>query len=92
MPSAYWFFADIGIRYSIPFRATPEEKKQQLDNVRALHLEKSSLAQRELANLKAAAVSGQNIFVALMSAARVCSLGQMTSALYEVGGRYRRNV
>ncbi len=73
-------------------RATPEEKKQQLDNVRALHLEKSSLAQRELANLKAAAVSGQNIFVALMSAARVCSLGQMTSALYEVGGRYRRNV
>lgn len=73
-------------------RATPEEKKQQLDNVRAYQKNCSSHAETELKKLKEAAVQNKNIFAALMSAARYCSLGQMTTALYEVGGKYRRNI
>lgn len=73
-------------------RATPEEKKQQLDNVRAYQKGHISKAEQELEKLKKAAVGGENIFAALMSAARFCSLGQMTHALYEVGGKYRRNI
>ena len=46
----------------------------------------------ELVSLKRAALAGENIFTALMSAARVCSLFQMSQALYEVGGQYRRNL
>lgn len=73
-------------------RATPEEKKQQLDNVHIFQKSHSPEAIKALTELKTAAVSGKNIFAALMSAARVCSLGQMTTALYDVGGKYRRNV
>lgn len=73
-------------------RATAQEKKQQLDNVIGYQKAHSAEAQRELDNLKRAATQGENIFAALMSAARVCSLGQMTYALYEVGGKYRRNI
>jgi methylmalonyl-CoA mutase len=71
-------------------RATPEEKKAQLDNVRSY--QKSHDVTRALEDLRKAAISGGNIFAALMDAARVCSLGQMTTALYEVGGKYRRNI
>ncbi len=73
-------------------RATPEGKKQQLDNVEGYHRQHSKECESELNKLKAAATSGANLFAALMSAARVCSLGQMTYALYEVGGKYRRNI
>jgi len=73
-------------------RATPEEKKQQLDNVEGFQKEHQAEAARELEHLKAAALSGDNLFAALMRAARFCSLGQMTYALYEVGGKYRRNI
>jgi methylmalonyl-CoA mutase len=52
----------------------------------------SEAAQRELQNLKESALKGENIFAALMEAARVCSLNQMTQALFEVGGQYRRNL
>ncbi len=45
-----------------------------------------------LARLRDAALNGENVFAALMDAVRVCSLGQITGALFEVGGRYRRNV
>jgi methylmalonyl-CoA mutase len=73
-------------------RATPSEKKQQLDNVLAYQKGHTAEAARELEKLKKAAVGGDNIFAALMSAARLCSLGQMTQALYEAGGKYRRNI
>ena len=73
-------------------RATPEEKKQQLDGVTSYQRAHASEATKALRELQRAAVSGENIFAALMSAARVCSLGQMTHALFEVGGRYRRNI
>jgi methylmalonyl-CoA mutase len=45
-----------------------------------------------LARLRDAALAGENLFAVLMDAVRVCSLGQITDALFEVGGRYRRNV
>lgn len=73
-------------------RATAEEKKQQLDNVKKTQSADAKTIERELKALKGAATSGANIFAALMSAAKVCSLGQMTTALYEVGGKYRRNI
>lgn len=73
-------------------RASYEEKNQQLDNVHKFQATHSAEAEKELKNLRAAVLSGGNIFAALMSAARVCSLYQMTQALYEVGGQYRRNL
>lgn len=73
-------------------RATPQEKKQQLDNVEGYHKKHSKEADEALAKLKVAATSGANLFAALMEAAKVCSLGQMTYALFEVGGKYRRNI
>jgi methylmalonyl-CoA mutase len=73
-------------------RATPQEKKQQLDNLE--NYQKTHLAQatKHLETLRFAALKGENTFEALMEAARHCSLGQMTHALYEVGGKYRRSI
>lgn len=73
-------------------RATPAEKKAQLDNVLGYQKSHSNETAAALEALRTAATSGGNIFAALMDAARVCSLGQMTTALYEVGGKYRRNI
>jgi len=73
-------------------RASEQEKQQQLKNVRAYQEKNKAAAEVELKKLQEAALSGQNIFSALMSAARVCSLFQMTEALFEVGGQYRRNL
>jgi methylmalonyl-CoA mutase len=73
-------------------RASLEEKNYQLRNCdlfKAGHSSKSELA---LVALKQAALQGHNIFEALMEASRVCTLGQMSQALYEVGGQYRRNL
>ena len=73
-------------------RASYEEKQSQLERLREFHSKHAAEAERELANLKRVALAGGNIFEALMSAARHCSLYQMTQALYEVGGQYRRNL
>lgn len=73
-------------------RATREEKQQQLDNLAKTHKTYSAETEKALAELKAAALRGDNIFASLMKAACVCSLGQMSRALYEVGGQYRRNL
>ena len=73
-------------------RATKEEKKVQLDRVRRYKEQNKKAADRELAHLKQVALDGGNIFAALMSASRHCSLYQMSQALYEVGGEYRRNL
>ncbi|MFB9313059.1 fused isobutyryl-CoA mutase/GTPase IcmF [Nocardioides plantarum] len=73
-------------------RATDEEKSGQLSRVRAFQAEHTEEAAEALARLKAAAVSDDNVFAVLMDAARVCSLGQVTEAFFEVGGQYRRNV
>ncbi|HAN70990.1 MAG TPA: methylmalonyl-CoA mutase, partial [Actinobacteria bacterium] len=73
-------------------RATEEEKQSQVDRLAAFHEEHRGEAEEALARLKDVASSGGNTFDSLMEAVRVCSLGQITSAFFEVGGQYRRNV
>ncbi len=73
-------------------RATTEEKDSQLDRVRDFQARHATDATAAIARLKEAATSGENVFAVLMDAARVCSLGQVTEAFFEVGGQYRRNV
>jgi methylmalonyl-CoA mutase len=73
-------------------RATEEEKQSQLRRLAEFHDTHRQEAPAALAALQEAATSGGNVFDALMSAVRVCSLGQITDAFFEVGGQYRRNV
>ncbi|MGZ3772168.1 MAG: fused isobutyryl-CoA mutase/GTPase IcmF [Pseudobdellovibrionaceae bacterium] len=73
-------------------RASYDEKNAQLNNVHQFQEEHSSQGTVELQNLKDTVLNGGNIFAALMTAAKHCSLYQMTQALYEVGGQYRRNL
>ena len=73
-------------------RATDEEKRSQLERVEAFRAAHADEAESAIARLKEAATNGENIFAVLMDAARVCSLGQVTEAFFEVGGQYRRNV
>jgi methylmalonyl-CoA mutase len=73
-------------------RATEEEKKQQIELIRNLHKSKSQQAPEVLQNLSVSALNDGNIFDALMEATKICSIGQITQALFEVGGQYRRNM
>ncbi|KIQ93815.1 Methylmalonyl-CoA mutase [Anoxybacillus thermarum] len=73
-------------------RASYEEKQLQLENLRKFHEEHKDEVEDALARLKHVAVSGGNIFAELMETVKVASLGQITKALYEVGGQYRRNM
>lgn len=73
-------------------RASQDEKNHQLNNVNEFQKVHAAQTETELAKLKMAALSGANIFEALLSASRHCSLFQMSQALYEVGGQYRRNL
>ncbi len=73
-------------------RSTEEEKQSQLTRLRAFHADHADEAPAMLARLRDAALAGENLFAVLMDAVRACSLGQITDALFEVGGRYRRNV
>lgn len=73
-------------------RGTTKEKESQLSRVRSFQSEHRDEAQAAIAELKQAAMAGDNVFDVLMRAARVCSLQQVTDAFFEVGGQYRRNV
>ena len=73
-------------------RASAEEKQSQLDRLADFHARHRDEAPAALARLREAAVAGENTFDVLMDAVRVCSLGQITEAFFEVGGQYRRNV
>jgi isobutyryl-CoA mutase len=73
-------------------RATEEEKQSQLDRLADFHTRNANGAAAALRRLQDVATSGGNVFDELMHAARVCSLGQLTAAFFEVGGQYRRNV
>ncbi|MFK5689074.1 fused isobutyryl-CoA mutase/GTPase IcmF [Ornithinimicrobium sp. LYQ92] len=73
-------------------RATEQEKQSQLERVADFQRRHEADAEQALAALRSAAMSGDNVFDELMRAARVCSLGQITEAFFEVGGQYRRNV
>jgi methylmalonyl-CoA mutase len=73
-------------------RATDAEKESQLARLRAFQARHQAEAPAALAALQEAATSGGNLFEALLSAVRVCSLGQITQALFDVGGQFRRTV
>jgi methylmalonyl-CoA mutase len=73
-------------------RATEAEKQSQLDRLHAFHTTHQEQAPQALALLQGSATEGGNVFDALMTAVRSCSLGQISQALFDVGGQYRRNV
>ncbi len=73
-------------------RSTKEEKISQIDELGRLHQANTTSAQDDLARLKARALKNENLFDELMHTVKTCSLGQITQALYEVGGQYRRNM
>ncbi|RMG81229.1 MAG: methylmalonyl-CoA mutase [Bacteroidetes bacterium] len=73
-------------------RATKEEKEYQIATLNNLHKAKEKESKEAIARVKQAAVQNKNIFVELMEATKHCSIGQLTDALFEVGGQYRRNM
>ena len=73
-------------------RSTEAEKQQQITNLAAFHARNADRAPAALLRLKEVARANGNLFGALLDAAKVCSLGQISQALYEVGGQYRRNM
>jgi methylmalonyl-CoA mutase len=73
-------------------RAAVEEKEAQITTLRALHSATPDATQKALADLQVAAIRNENMFDNLMQTVKVCSLGQITNALYRVGGQYRRNM
>jgi methylmalonyl-CoA mutase len=83
---------DLTTRVSHLTRATEEEKRTQLDALRSFQERHVREAGPALERLQAVARGGGNVFEELMGTVRVASLGQITHALYEVGGKYRRNL
>jgi methylmalonyl-CoA mutase len=73
-------------------RATKEEKEEQIRNLRAFQEKHQQKSREMLRRLQEVALAGENIFAELMETVKYCSLGQITQALYEVGGQYRRNM
>ena len=73
-------------------RSTKEEKDAQLETIRQLQTVQKAYSKQSLDALRQAALKNQNTFEALMETVKHCSLGQITKALYEVGGQYRRNM
>ncbi len=73
-------------------RATTEEKEYQITMLKHLHKFQEDKAAAQIEIIQQAAIHNKNIFEALMDATKVCSLGQITKALFEVGGQYRRNM
>jgi methylmalonyl-CoA mutase len=73
-------------------RSTQAEKDAQVESVRRFQTDHSQESAPALLDLKQVALSGGNLFAELMSTVRVATLGQITHALYDVGGRYRRNL
>ncbi|NVM76649.1 methylmalonyl-CoA mutase [Duganella sp. SG902] len=73
-------------------RSTDDEKQSQLKRLEDFHQRHAAEAPQALAALQQAAIDNANVFEKLMDAVRVCSLGQITTALFEVGGQYRRNM
>jgi isobutyryl-CoA mutase len=73
-------------------RSTEEEKQSQLKRLNDFHTLHAAASPAMLKRLQQAVIANQNVFDVLMDAVRVCSLGQITNALFEVGGQYRRNM
>jgi methylmalonyl-CoA mutase len=73
-------------------RSTEEEKQSQLQRLADFHARHAEEAPQQLKRLQQAVIENGNVFAVLMDAVRVCSLGQITNALFEVGGQYRRSM
>jgi methylmalonyl-CoA mutase len=73
-------------------RSTDDEKRSQLARLEGFQESHAGDATAMLQRLRAAVIADANVFEVLMEAVRVCSLGQITNALFEVGGQYRRNM
>jgi methylmalonyl-CoA mutase len=73
-------------------RSTKEEKEQQIQNLTVFHNRNQHKSPAMLKRLQEVAVNNGNLFAELMETVKYCSLGQITHALYEVGGQYRRNM
>jgi len=73
-------------------RASKEEKETQIRNLQSFQRDNEDKVGSALGRLKETAINGGNIFAELMETTTVASLGQITNALYEVGGKYRRNM
>lgn len=89
------FLSSKGSPTSIPqevIRATEEEKQFQINSVKELNQRNAQQAEFWLKELKINAIQNKNLFEILMQAAKYCSLGQITTALFDVGGQYRRNM
>jgi methylmalonyl-CoA mutase len=73
-------------------RATEDEKQYQISMLENLHKSKVEKAAAAIDGLQKAAIQNANMFEDMIEAAKHCSLGQITDALFEVGGQYRRNM
>ncbi|MEQ7800207.1 methylmalonyl-CoA mutase family protein [Pedobacter sp. ASV1-7] len=73
-------------------RATEEEKEYQITALKLFQDRNADKSETALKNLQKSAIAGDNIFEQLMEVCKICSLGQISNALYEVGGQYRRNM
>jgi methylmalonyl-CoA mutase len=73
-------------------RSTPEEKEYQITMLAELHKSHADKQAEMIKQLQYAAIQNKNIFAELMDAVKYMSLGQITRALFEVGGQYRRNM
>jgi methylmalonyl-CoA mutase len=73
-------------------RSTEDEKQSQLNRLSEFHQKNDELSPAMVSRLKETATTGGNVFAVLMDAVRVCSLGQITDALFDAGGQYRRNM
>ena len=73
-------------------RSTEDEKRSQLARLADFQARHAPEAPAMLQRLREAVIADANVFEVLMDAVRVCSLGQITNALFEVGGQYRRNM
>jgi methylmalonyl-CoA mutase len=73
-------------------RSTEEEKQSQLQRLNDFHMRHTQASPAMLQRLQQAVIDNGNVFEVLMDAVRVCSLGQITRALFEVGGQYRRSM
>jgi len=73
-------------------RSTDEEKQSQIQRLRDFQARNADQAPAMLAKLKQTVIDNGNVFAVLVDAVKCCSLGQISSALYEVGGQYRRSM
>ncbi len=73
-------------------RATEEEKQFQINALKSFQDRNATQTGKALTDLQKSAIAGDNIFEHLMEVCKICSLGQISNALYEVGGQYRRNM